>query len=113
MLHDEGTTVVKFFLHISKDEQKKRLQERLDDPAKHWKWEASDLKMRGYWEPFQEAYEEVLEKTSTEYAPWYIVPANRKWYRDLAIARILVETLEKMAPHYPKKDIDPNIRLTD
>jgi len=113
MLGDEGITVVKFFLHISKDEQKKRLQERLDDPDKNWKWEDADLKMRGYWDKFQSAYEDVLGKTSTENAPWYVVPANRKWHRDLCVARVLAETLQKMAPKYPHKDIDTKIVIPD
>src|SRR5205085_1576064 len=75
MLTDEGTTIVKFFLYISKDEQKKRLQERLDDPTKHWKFNPNDLKERALWDDYQNAYEDVLNQTSTDYAPWYVIPA--------------------------------------
>jgi PPK2 family polyphosphate:nucleotide phosphotransferase len=106
LLTDEGTRVVKIFLHISKDEQKRRLQERLDDPEKHWKWESRDLEMRERWDDFMEAYDETLSRTSTEHAPWWIVPANRKWYRDICVARILVDLLEEMKPDYPKVQFD-------
>ncbi len=101
MLADEGTRVIKIFLHISREEQKKRLQERLDDPTKRWKFELADLEMRQHWGAFQEAYEEALRKTSTTTAPWYVVPADRKWYRDVCVARLLVETLEDMNPQFP------------
>jgi PPK2 family polyphosphate:nucleotide phosphotransferase len=101
MLTDEGTRVVKIYLHISKEEQKRRLQERLDDPEKHWKFDQADLKMRARWDDFMAAYEDALPKTSTDYAPWYVVPANRKWFRDLAVAQLLVRTLEEMDPHFP------------
>jgi PPK2 family polyphosphate:nucleotide phosphotransferase len=107
MLHDEGTRVVKIFLHISKDEQLARFRERLDVPQKRWKFEPADLTMRAHWDEFQEAYEEVFQKTSTEEAPWYVVPADRKWLRDLAVARILVDVLEDMDPQYPKPKFDP------
>jgi PPK2 family polyphosphate:nucleotide phosphotransferase len=93
-LVDEGTTVLKFFLHISKDEQRERLQERLDDPEKHWKFDKNDLAVRAKWDAYQEAYEDALSETSTEVAPWYIVPANKKWYRNLVISTILVDTLK-------------------
>jgi PPK2 family polyphosphate:nucleotide phosphotransferase len=102
MLTDEGTRIVKIYLHISKDEQKRRLQERLDDPAKRWKFEAADLKMRERWDDFIEAYEEAITRTSTEIAPWWIVPANRKWFRDACVAKILVDVLDDMKPQYPK-----------
>jgi PPK2 family polyphosphate:nucleotide phosphotransferase len=101
MLSDEGTRVVKIYLHISKDEQKKRLQERLEDPEKHWKFDEADLKMRARWDDFMAAYEEAISLTSTEHAPWWVVPANRKWYRDVCVARILVEALEEMDPKFP------------
>ncbi len=107
MLHDEGTQVLKIFLHISKEEQKQRLQERLDVPEKNWKFDPRDLEMRARWDAFQEAYEDAFERTSTEVAPWHIVPADRKWARDLAVARLLVETLEAMNPRYPKPNYDP------
>jgi PPK2 family polyphosphate:nucleotide phosphotransferase len=105
-LADEGTRIVKIFLHISKDEQKRRLQERLDDPAKNFKFETADLDMRARWDDFMAAYEEVFARTSTEYAPWWIVPANRKWYRDACVQRILVDLLTEMDPKYPKKVLD-------
>jgi polyphosphate kinase 2 (PPK2 family) len=106
MLVDEGTTIVKIFLHISKEEQKERLQQRLDDPSKNWKFDPRDLEARARWEEYREAYEEVLEKTSTGHAPWYVVPADKKWYRDLAMAELMVKTLEKVNPKYPKPGFD-------
>jgi PPK2 family polyphosphate:nucleotide phosphotransferase len=113
LLSDEGTRVVKFYLHISRDEQKKRLQERLDDPEKHWKFESGDLEMRARWDEFRDAYEDAMERTSTDYAPWYVIPADHKWGRDLGIARVLVETLEEMDPRYPEVTIDTNIEIPD
>jgi PPK2 family polyphosphate:nucleotide phosphotransferase len=107
MLTDEGTRVVKIFLHISKDEQARRLQERLDEPDKRWKFEAKDLEMRAKWDDFMDAYEDVFARTSTAEAPWWIVPANYKWYRDVCAARILVDLLEDMAPKYPEVKLDP------
>ena len=107
MLGDEGTTVVKIYLHISKDEQLERFQERLDVPEKRWKFDPRDLEMRRHWDEFQRAYEAAFEKTSTEDAPWYIVPADRKWIRDLAVARILVDVLERLDPGYPEPRFDP------
>lgn len=101
MLAEEGTTIVKIFLHISKDEQKSRLQARLDNPDKYWKFNPDDLKDRARWEEFQEVYEDVIEKTSTEEAPWYVIPADRKWYRNLCVARILVETLKGLNMSFP------------
>jgi PPK2 family polyphosphate:nucleotide phosphotransferase len=108
MLVDEGTTVVKIYLHISRQEQKRRLQERLDDADKRWKFDPGDLKARARWDDFRAAYEEAFARTSTEHAPWHIVPANRKWYRDLAVAQLLCETLERMAPRPPRVDLDPS-----
>jgi polyphosphate kinase 2 (PPK2 family) len=101
LLTDNGTTILKFFLNINMDEQKKRLQERLDDPTKTWKFNPGDLDERKLWLDYVKAYEDALEKTSTEKTPWYIVPANRKWYRDLVIATLLVEALEKLDMEYP------------
>ncbi len=95
------TTVLKFFLHISKAEQKRRLEGRLADPAKHWKFSRADLRERAYWEQYMAAYEDAIGNCSTAYAPWYVVPANKKWYRNLVIARTIADTLEAMAPHYP------------
>ncbi len=104
MLADEGTTIVKIFLHISKDEQKKRLQARLDNVAKHWKFNPDDLKDRARWDDFQKVYEDVIEKTSFEHAPWYVVPADRKWYRNLVVARIIVDTLKGLDMKFPIAD---------
>ena len=93
-LVNEGTTVLKFFLHISKEEQRQRLLERLADPAKHWKFSPGDLKERALWDQYMQAYEDMLNKTSTPWAPWWIVPANKKWARDLLISSVLVDTLK-------------------
>jgi PPK2 family polyphosphate:nucleotide phosphotransferase len=106
MLTDEGTTIVKFFLHISKDEQKKRLEERLAEPTKHWKFNVSDVKERALWDDYQKAYQEMLNRTSTDYAPWYVVPANRNWYRNLVVARIAHGALKKLNPQYPEAQAD-------
>jgi PPK2 family polyphosphate:nucleotide phosphotransferase len=97
----EGTTVVKLFLHISKDEQAERFQARLDDPAKQWKFDQADLLVRAKWDAYQEAFADALGETSTDDCPWYAVPANHKWFRNWAVLRILVETLEAMDPQYP------------
>lgn len=102
MLSDEGTTIVKFFLHISKDEQKQRLENRIADPEKNWKFNPGDLKERQLWDDYQDAYEDALNKTSTDYAPWYVIPANRKWYRNVVVARIAHETLKYMDPKFPE-----------
>lgn len=99
LLTDEGTTILKFFLHIDPQEQKERLLERLEKPEKHWKFNPGDLKERALWKEYMKAYEEVLEKTSTPWAPWYVIPANKKWYRDLVISALLVETLQKLDIH--------------
>jgi len=101
LLADEGTTILKFFLHISKDEQKERFQDRLDDPTKHWKFRKGDLADRALWDDYMRAYEDALEKTSTDDAPWYVIPANRKWYRDLVVTSILVERLEALNMAFP------------
>lgn len=104
LLAEEGTTILKFFLHIDMDEQKERLQARLDEPHKRWKFNTGDLKERALWNDYTAAYEDVLNKTSTERAPWYIVPSNKKWYRNLVIATILVDTLKKLDMHYPQPE---------
>lgn len=101
MLVDEGTTIVKIYLHISKEEQKERLQARLDEPAKNWKFERGDLAMRERWGDFMSAFEDALEETTTEDAPWYVIPANRKWYRNVAILEIMVQTLEGLNMEFP------------
>jgi PPK2 family polyphosphate:nucleotide phosphotransferase len=96
LLADNGTAVLKFFLHISKDEQKERLQARIADPEKRWKWSSGDLEERKLWDDYLEAFEDVISATSTTYAPWYIVPANRKWYRNIIVADRIVDALEEM-----------------
>ncbi len=114
MLAEEGTTMVKIFLHISKDEQKNRLQARLDNPAKHWKINPDDLVDRARWDDFMGAYEDVISKTSTEFAPWYVVPADRKWYRNLCVARIMLDTLKKLNMEFPPINWDPaTIQIED
>lgn len=104
LLVDEGTTVVKVFLHLSKDEQRVRLQARLDDPTKCWKFNPDDLEVRDRWDEYQALYEEVLTVTSTDHAPWFVVPADRKWVRDVAVATLLVDTLERLDPRFPPPD---------
>lgn len=104
MLADEGTRMVKLFLNISKEEQKERLEARLDEPDKNWKFSKGDLKDRALWDQYQAAFEDALEETSTEYAPWYVIPANRKWYRNLVVSSLLIETLEDMDPQYPEPE---------
>ena len=101
MLDDEGTRIVKINLHISPEEQRVRLQDRIDDPTKRWKFRAGDLDDRKLWPDFIKAYEVAMRETSTEDAPWYVVPADRKWVRNLAVARILLQTLEAMDPQLP------------
>lgn len=104
LLAASGTRILKFFLHISKDEQKQRLQDRLDDPKKHWKFSTGDLKEREYWDAYQNAFEDAINHCSTEHAPWYVVPANRNWYRNLVVASAIVQTLEDMNPQYPPEE---------
>jgi PPK2 family polyphosphate:nucleotide phosphotransferase len=106
MLAEEGTTILKFYLHISKDEQKRRLEARLEDPSKHWKFNLGDLKERTLWNDYMSAYEDAISSTSTSYAPWYVVPANKKWYRDLVVSTIIVDTLKGLKMGYPKPESD-------
>lgn len=107
MLHDEGTTVLKFFLHISKDYQKERLQRRLDNPDKWWKFDPNDLVERARWDEYQQAYEDALARCSTKHAPWYIIPAETRWYRDLLVADIIVTTLDDLGMKYPEPKFNP------
>lgn len=102
MLVDEGTTVVKIYLHISKDEQKRRLESRLNTPEKQWKFNKDDLKERAYWEQYQDAFETMLKETSTQDAPWYVVPANNKKYRNEVISTLICEVLESLDMAWPK-----------
>ena len=107
MLADEGTVILKFFLHISKEEQRERLQARLDEPDKRWKFSLGDLEERKLWDDYVAVYEDVLSKTSTEWAPWYVVPADRKWYRNLVIGTVLTEALEGLDMRRPEFEGDP------
>ncbi|HEV3202832.1 MAG TPA: polyphosphate kinase 2 family protein [Gemmataceae bacterium] len=103
---DNGTAILKFFLHISKAEQKKRLEERLKDPTRHWKFSLKDVEERSYWSKYRKAYETALTKCSTEWAPWHIVPANKKWYRNLLVAKTIVQTLRGFHTEYPQPSVD-------
>ncbi len=107
MLADEGTTIVKVMLHISKDEQRERLEARRTEPGKQWKFKLGDLEARAQWDDYQAAYAEALSHTSTEHAPWHVIPADKKWYRDWAVASLLVATLEGMGLEWP--DPEPGI----
>lgn len=106
MLTDEGTTILKFCLFIDKDEQKKRFLERLADPTKQWKYNPNDVNERKAWDDYMAAYETMLRETSTDYAPWYLVPANHNWYRNLVIAQVIVNKMEELNLQYPKLNID-------
>jgi PPK2 family polyphosphate:nucleotide phosphotransferase len=106
LLVQEGTQIVKFYLHISPDEQLTRFKQRLDDPQRNWKIQESDYTEREYWPAYIEAYEDALRETSTRRAPWYVIPANHKWFRDLAISSILIDTLEDMDLQIPKPAVD-------
>ncbi|HSH03990.1 MAG TPA: polyphosphate kinase 2 family protein [Anaerolineae bacterium] len=101
LLHDNGTRILKFYLHISKKEQKERFQSRLDEPHKNWKFAREDLNKRQQWTDYMVAYEEMLNQCTTDYAPWYVIPADQKWYRNYAIAKIVLNTLQEMNPQYP------------
>jgi PPK2 family polyphosphate:nucleotide phosphotransferase len=106
MLSNNGVRIVKFLLYISKDEQAKRFRQRIDDKRKNWKFSPSDLKERGYWDQYTDAYQDMLRKCSTKCAPWYVIPANNKWFRNLAVSQILRETLESMDLKFPKPAAD-------
>ena len=101
ILVDNGTAIVKFFLAIDKDEQRERFQARFDDPTKRWKFSMGDLEERKLWDDYQAAFDDALSKTSTARAPWYVIPANRKWFRNLAVATILADTIAGLRPAYP------------
>ena len=106
MLTENGVTILKFFLHIDKAEQRDRIRARLVDPAKNWKFDRSDLETRRQWDAYQRAYEDVLSRCSTKHAPWFVVPANKKWFRNLAVSEILRATLEDLNPQFPKPLFD-------
>jgi polyphosphate kinase 2 (PPK2 family) len=104
LLVETGTTVLKFYLHISREEQKERFEDRLKDPAKHWKFSRGDLEKRKKWNQYMAAYQDALSLCSTSWAPWYVIPADRKWYRNLIVAKTIVTTLEELHPAYPEAD---------
>lgn len=108
MLSDEGTIILKFFLYIDKHEQKKRLKERLDTPLKRWKFEPGDLRERRLWNHYMDAYEDALTNTSTLWAPWYVIPGNREWQRNLLVAAIIVKTLFSLRMKYPRPKVIGN-----
>jgi PPK2 family polyphosphate:nucleotide phosphotransferase len=106
LLHSTGTTILKFYLHISKDEQRERFQDRVDEPEKNWKFTFEDLEKRKQWDDYMVAYEEMLNQTTTSYAPWHVIPTNQKWYRNLALMRIIVNTVRQLNPQYPSPEGD-------
>ncbi|AWN23596.1 polyphosphate kinase [Deinococcus irradiatisoli] len=106
LLADRGTRILKLYLHVSAEEQRQRLQERLDDPEKNWKFNPADLKERGRWDEYTRVYEDALSATSTDDAPWYVIPADHKWYRNRVVAQLLLETLRDMNPQYPEAAFD-------
>lgn len=108
LLHDSGVTILKFHLSISRDEQAERLRDRLEKPDKHWKFDPSDLEDRDHWDDYQAAFEDAINATSTGHAPWFVVPANRKWFRDAVISRVIIQTLKRMDPQYPPPVADLN-----
>ena len=108
MLCEEGSVVLKVFLHISKDEQRDRLQARVDDPRKNWKFRRADLDVRAQWDAYHARYDEAITETSTDWSPWHVVPADHKWVRDVAVASLLVDVLERLDPKIP----DPEPGLT-
>jgi len=105
-LHDHGTTVLKFYLDLSREEQRRRLLERLEQPHKHWKFSEGDLAERRRWKDYRAAYHDALARCSTDWAPWYVIPSDRKWYRDFAVAQIVCDALERMKPEPPKVKLD-------
>ena len=113
LLVDSGTTILKFFLLIDRDEQRERLQARVDDPNKRWKFRMSDLETRAQWDDYIAAYEDMLERCSSADAPWFVVPSNRKWFRNLAVARILADALDELKPAFPEpaEPIPPGLKV--
>jgi len=112
LLTDNGTTILKFFLHIDRDEQRKRLQARYDDPTKQWKFQVGDLEERKRWDDYMAAYEDALSRCSTDAAPWYAVPANHKWFRNFAISQILADRLDALHPAYPTVDLPKDLVIS-
>jgi PPK2 family polyphosphate:nucleotide phosphotransferase len=112
-LTETGTEIVKLFLHISREEQAERLRERLEDPAKRWKFSPADLKKRAQWDDYRAAYEDMLRRCTTDHAPWYVVPGDRNWVRNLAVSAIVLAKLEEMDPRFPQPDWDPAAIVVD
>jgi PPK2 family polyphosphate:nucleotide phosphotransferase len=106
LLTSTGTKILKFYLHISKDEQRTRFQDRINEPEKNWKFSFEDLKKREMWDSYMLAYEEMLANTGTTWAPWYLIPGDQKWYRNLVVTRAIVQALRTLDPHYPEPDTD-------
>ena len=106
LLTSTGTKILKFYLHISKDEQRTRFQDRINEPEKNWKFSFEDLKKREMWDSYMLAYEDMLAHTGTTWAPWYLIPSDQKWYRNLAVTRVIVQALRTLDPHYPEPDTD-------
>lgn len=113
LLIHANTTIIKFFLHISKKEQKQRLQERLDDPAKNWKFDREDLVKRAVWDEYRKAFEDMLEKCSSKEAPWYVIPADQNWYRDYAVCSIITQALKDMNPQFPAAGDLSDVKIED
>jgi PPK2 family polyphosphate:nucleotide phosphotransferase len=111
-LAENGTVILKFFLNVSKEEQKQRFLERIEDPTKNWKFNPGDIEERQYWDDYQQAYQEAIEETATEYAPWFVIPADRNWFMRYAVAEILRETLEDLGLKYPELNPDYRAKLT-
>ena len=112
-LTENGTIVIKFFLNVSKDEQKRRFLARLEDEAKNWKFSTSDLKERSYWDDYMKAYSDMLTHTSTEDAPWYVIPADNKWFMRYAVGRILCERMGELDLHYPEMPVEARHKIDD
>jgi PPK2 family polyphosphate:nucleotide phosphotransferase len=109
LVMENNTTVLKFLLHISKEEQLRRFRQRLEDPARHWKISEADYREREYWSRYIDAFEDMLQQTSTVYAPWFVIPSDCKWFRDLAVSQIIVRTLESLQMHWP----EPSVNIAD
>jgi polyphosphate kinase 2 (PPK2 family) len=112
MLAHNGTTVIKIFLLISRDEQRRRLQARLDDPQKQWKFNPADLAERKLWDRYSKAFADAFSATATKHAPWYVIPANHKWYRNYLVAKVVAATLKNMHPQFPAAPRATRIRIT-
>ena len=112
-LHQNGIEVLKFFLHLSKEEQRARLLARIDEPKKNWKFSSADIAERGYWNEYQRTYEKAINETSTKYAPWYIIPADQKWFARYLVSQIIVEKFEALDPKFPVLSADEATKLQE